>query len=58
MMPPLKRGRHERVECRHRKKTVTETAGLRRIVCKRCATITVQYLHDVFAEQQEQLRHI
>lgn len=56
-MPSLKRGRHERIECRHRKKAVTETAGLRRTVCQRCGTVTVQYLHDVFARQQEQLRH-
>lgn len=57
-MLPLKRGRHERVKCRHRKKTVTETAGLRRTVCQRCGAVAVLFLHDVFAEQQKQLRHI
>jgi hypothetical protein len=51
-----KRGRHERVECRHRRKQVMETAGLRRTVCPRCRTVTVDFLYDVFAEQQKQLR--
>jgi hypothetical protein len=51
-----KRGRHERIECRHRKKKVSETAGLRRTVCARCKTVTVSFVSDVFAEEQEQLR--
>ena len=50
-----KRGRHERVECRHRNKTRLETAGLRRTFCHRCGTVTVDFLYDVFAEQQRQL---
>ena len=53
-----KRGRHERVECRHRKKKSLETAGLRRTVCQRCGAVTVDFLYDVFAEEQEQLRQI
>ncbi|HWB88935.1 MAG TPA: hypothetical protein VG872_06945 [Acidimicrobiia bacterium] len=51
-----KRGRHERIECRHRRKEIIETAGLRRTVCPRCRTVTVDFLYDVFAEQQRQLR--
>ncbi len=53
-----KRGRHERVECRHRKKMITETAGLRRTVCQRCGSVSVDFLYDVFAEEQKQLRHL
>ncbi len=53
-----KRGRHERIECRHRKKKSLETAGLRRTVCQRCGAVTVDFLYDVFAEEQEQLRQI
>lgn len=50
-----KRGRHERVDCRHRRKKHTETAGLRRTVCQRCGAVTVHFLYDVFAEEQKQL---
>lgn len=53
-----KRGRHERIECRHRKKKSIETAGLRRTVCQRCGSVTVDFLYDVFAEEQEQLRNV
>ncbi|MGD2100847.1 MAG: hypothetical protein PVG83_01300 [Acidimicrobiia bacterium] len=53
-----KRGRHERIECRHRKKKVSETAGLRRTVCPRCKTVTVTFVHDVFAEEKRQLRNL
>ena len=53
-----KRGRHERVECRHRKKDRLETAGLRRTVCHKCGSVTVDFLRDVFAEEQRQLRRI
>jgi hypothetical protein len=53
-----KRGRHERVECRHRKKKSSETAGLRRTVCQRCGSVTVDFVYDVFAEEQEQLRDL
>lgn len=52
----VKRGRHERIECRHRKKKVSVTAGLRRTVCPRCKTVTVTFVNDVFAEEKEQLR--
>lgn len=51
----FKRGRHERMECRHRKKMVTETAGIQRRVCERCGRVTFNYLYDVFAEEQSQL---
>jgi hypothetical protein len=57
-MRPVKRGRHEKTECRHRKKKSIETAGLRRTVCQRCRTVTVHFLYDVFAEEQEQLRQL
>ncbi|MFZ0013432.1 MAG: hypothetical protein WAL25_04880 [Acidimicrobiia bacterium] len=53
-----RRGRHEKIECRHRKKQSTETAGLRRTFCQRCGTVTVDFLYDVFAEEQEQLRQL
>lgn len=53
-----KRGRHEKSECRHRKKKSIETAGLRRTVCPRCRTVTVDFLYDVFAEEQKQLRRL
>jgi len=53
-----RRGRHERVECRHRKKRISETAGLRRTVCSKCKTVTVDFLYDVFAEEQAQLRRL
>lgn len=53
-----KRGRHERVECRHRNKQSIETAGLRRTVCRRCGTVHVDFLYDVFAEEQSQLRRL
>lgn len=51
----FKRGRHERMECWHRKKSVTEVAGIQRRVCERCGRVTVTYLYDVFAEEQSQL---
>jgi hypothetical protein len=51
----FKRGRHERFDCRHRRKRVTETAGIQRRVCERCGRVTVHYLYDVFAEEQSQL---
>lgn len=57
-MRPVKRGRHERVECRHRKKKSSETAGLRRTVCSKCGVVTVDFVYDVFAEEQEQLRNL
>lgn len=53
-----KKGRHEKVECRHRKKQSIETAGLRRTFCGRCGTVSVSFLYDVFAEEQEQLRRL
>ncbi|MGH3650555.1 MAG: hypothetical protein ACRDU9_07570 [Acidimicrobiia bacterium] len=55
-MRSVKRGRHERSECRHHQKKTVETAGLRRTVCPRCKTVTVDFVYDVFAEEQEQLR--
>ena len=57
-MRAVRRGRHERIECRHRKKKSIETAGLRRTVCTKCGTITVDFLYDVFAEEQAQLRQL
>lgn len=51
----MKRGRHERYECRHRKKRVTETAGIELKVCEKCGRVNVNYLFDVFAEEQQQL---
>lgn len=54
-MRPVKRGRHEKADCRHRKTKSSETAGLRRTVCQRCGAVTVDFLYDVFAEEQEQL---
>jgi hypothetical protein len=57
-MRAARRGRHERTECRHRKKKSIETAGLRRTVCPKCGTITVHFLYDVFAEEQAQLRRL
>ncbi len=53
-----KRGRHERIKCRHRKKKSSETAGLRRTVCQRCGSVTVDFVYDVFAAEREQLRDI
>lgn len=53
-----KRGRHEKVDCRHRRKKSIETAGLRRTVCQKCGAMTVDFLHDVFAEEQQQLRDL
>ena len=49
------RGRHERIECRHRKKLATETAGLQWRVCQRCGRVSVDFLFDIFAEEQQQL---
>ena len=49
-MRPVKRGRHEKSECRHRKKKSIETAGLRRTVCEKCRTVTVYFLYDVFEQ--------
>lgn len=43
------------MECWHRKKSVTEVAGIQRRVCERCGRVTVTYLYDVFAEEQSQL---
>ena len=57
-MARSRRGRHERLECRHRKKKSIETAGLRRTVCHRCGSVTVDFLYDVFAEEQKQLRSL
>lgn len=57
-MRQVKHGRHERSECRHRKKKIHETAGLRRTVCPKCRSVTVDFIHDVFAEAQEQLRRL
>ena len=50
-----KRGRHERIECKHRKKLTTETAGLQRSVCQKCGHVSVDFLFDIFAEEQQQL---
>ena len=50
-----KRGRHERIECRHRKKQKSELAGIQRTVCSKCGHVSVDYLFDVFAEEQQQL---
>jgi hypothetical protein len=54
----VKRGRHEKAECRHRKKKAIENAGLRRTVCQKCGSVSVDFLFDVFAEEQEQLRRL
>lgn len=51
----MKRGRHERIECRHRKKRIVENAGIQRRVCDRCGHVSFNYLFDVFAEEQQQL---
>ena len=51
----MRRGRHERIECRHRKKQVSETAGIQRRVCEKCGHVSVVYLFDVFAEEKQQL---
>lgn len=55
MMRETKRGRHEKVECRHNTKTSTETAGIQRTVCGTCGHVSFNFLHDVFAEEQQQL---
>ena len=54
-MKSNRRGRHERIECRHRKKQRSELAGMQRIVCQQCGNVSVDYLFDVFAEEQQQL---
>ena len=51
----FRRGRHERGECRHRKKRISETAGIQRRFCEKCGELTVVYLFDVFAEERSQL---
>jgi hypothetical protein len=51
----MKRGRHERIECRHRKKRTVENAGIQRRVCDKCGHVSFNYLFDVFAEEQQQL---
>lgn len=50
-------GRHERIECRHRnkRKRVTQTAGLRHVVCLKCGHVNVDYGYDVYAEEKQQL---
>lgn len=50
-----KRGRHERIECKHLKKLATETAGLQWCVCQKCGHVSVDFLFDIFAEEQQQL---
>lgn len=55
MMNTNKRGRHERIECKHRKKRSSALAGMQRNVCQKCGHVSVDYLFDVFAEEQQQL---
>ena len=50
-----KRGKHERIDCKHRKKQSLRLAGMQRNVCQKCGNISVDYLFDVFAEEQLQL---
>ena len=55
-MRETKRGRNQKTTCRHDTKTATETAGIQRMVCDTCGHVSFNYLHDVFAEENEQLR--
>ena len=50
-----KRGRHERIDCKHRKKQISKLAGMQRNVCRKCGNVSFDYLFDVFAEEQLQL---
>ena len=50
-----KRGRHERIDCKHRKKQTTQNYGLQRRVCEKCGHVSVEFLFDVFAEEQQRL---
>ena len=54
-MTSNRRGRHERIDCKHRKNQKTELAGMQRSVCVKCGHVSVDYLFDVFAEEQQQL---
>jgi len=54
-MKNSRRGRHERIDCRHRKKQTSKLAGMQRIVCQKCGNVSVDFLFDVFAEEQQQL---
>jgi hypothetical protein len=54
-MKTNKRGRHERVDCKHRRKQTSRLAGMQRNVCQKCGNVSVNYLFDVFAEEQLQL---
>lgn len=44
-----------KVQCRHKDTETTTTAGLRRTVCRRCGTVSIDYVEDVFAEERQQL---
>ena len=50
-----RRGRHERIDCKHSKKQTSSLAGMRRVVCRSCGNVSVDFLFDVFAEEQSQL---
>ena len=54
-MKNAKRGRHERIDCKHRKNQTSKLAGMQRNVCQKCGNVSVDYLFDVFAEEQLQL---
>lgn len=54
-MKSNKRGRHERIDCKHRKKQTSSLAGMQRKVCQKCGNVSFDYLFDVFAEEQLQL---
>lgn len=44
-----------KVHCRHKRTKTTTSAGMSRTVCLVCGSVTVAFVEDVFAEEQEQL---
>lgn len=52
---PANRGLGTKVQCPHKDTKTVTNAGLRRTVCQRCGFVSVHYVEDVFAEEQEQL---
>ena len=50
-----KHGRHERIQCKHLKKLATKTTDLQWCACQQCGPVSVDFLFDIFAEEQQQL---
>ncbi|MDX1469158.1 MAG: hypothetical protein R3258_07430 [Acidimicrobiia bacterium] len=44
-----------KADCGHKPKTYTEIAGIKRAVCDKCGSVSIDFARDVFAEERKQL---